>query len=254
MDFFIIFYSFILGLLIGSFLNVVGLRVPLGKSIVKPRSACTTCKRTLTATDLIPVISFLFFGGKCKTCGEKISIMYPTVELLTGLLYAYAAYSIGIEWELLAAFLLISLGMVIIVTDISYMLIPNKILLFFAIVIIPIRVLSPLTPWWDAIVGAIVGFVLLYFVAVVSKGGMGGGDVKLFAVLGLFLGLKGVLLTFFLSTFIGAVFGIIGLISGKIKRKQAIPFGPYIIVASLIAYFFGEQMIMWYIEQFFSKG
>jgi leader peptidase (prepilin peptidase) / N-methyltransferase len=254
LEVFIITNAFILGLLIGSFLNVVGLRVPLGKSIVKPRSACTTCKRTLTAIDLIPVISFAIFGGKCKSCGEKISIVYPTIELLTGLLYAYAAYSIGITWELLAALLLISLGMVIIVTDISYMLIPNKILLFFAIVIIPIRILTPLDPWWDAIVGALVGFFLLYFVAVISKGGMGGGDVKLFAVLGIFLGLKGILLTFFLSTFIGAIFGILGLISGKIKRKQAIPFGPYIIVASFIVYFFGEQMMMWYIEQFFSKG
>jgi leader peptidase (prepilin peptidase) / N-methyltransferase len=254
MQIFIVSYAFIIGLLIGSFLNVVGLRLPQGKSIITPRSACTSCKRTLSAVDLIPVLSFLLFKGKCRHCSEKISSIYPFIELSTGLLFAYATYSIGFTWELVVALLLISLGMVTIVTDLSYMLIPNKILLFFTIVIIPIRILTPLDPWWDAIIGAVVGFSLLYFVAVISKGGMGGGDVKLFAVLGVFLGLKGILLTFFLSTLIGAIFGILGLISGKIKRKQAIPFGPYIIIAALIVYFFGDQLMMWYVEQFFFKG
>jgi leader peptidase (prepilin peptidase) / N-methyltransferase len=245
--------AFIYGIIVGSFLNVVGLRVPLGQSIVKPRSHCTSCKRTLSAFDLIPVLSYLFFKGKCRTCSEKVSAIYPTIELATGGLFAFALYKIGFTAEFLVAIMFICLGMVIIVTDLTYMLIPNKILLFFTFLIIPLRIFSPLTPWWDAIVGAGVGFLLLYIVAVVSKGGMGGGDVKLFGVLGLFVGLKGVLITFFLSTFLGAVVGILGLVTGKVKRKQAIPFGPFIIIAAFITYFFQGDIITWYMENFFSN-
>ncbi|WP_070120820.1 prepilin peptidase [Bacillus marinisedimentorum] len=239
-------YIFLIGLILGSFYNVVGLRIPAGRSIIKPRSACGECGTTLTAADLIPVVSYLRQHGKCRHCGTRVSPLYPATELLTAALFAAAPLFVGWTGELFVALPLISLVIIVFVSDFTYMIIPNKVLLFFGGLFILLRMFFPLEPWYAPFTGGAAGFALLYAVAVLSKGGMGGGDVKLFGVLGLVLGVKGVMLAFFFSTFYGALFGILGLLAGKLERKKPIPFGPFIGLGTLTAYFFGERLLTWY--------
>src|SRR5699024_376396 len=188
----------------------------------------------LKAYELIPVLSFILQQGKCRNCKKKISFMYPAIELLTGILFMYSYLHIGMEWELITALLLMSMFMIILVTDMSYMLIPNKVLLFFLPLFIIMRMIRPLDPWWDALIGAALGFGLLAVVILLSKGGMGGGDLKLFAVLGLILGPWELLLSFFLSCLFGALIGMGLLLSKTIKRGQPIAFGPYIVAGTII--------------------
>lgn len=242
---------FLYGLIFGSFFNVVGLRVPKGESIIKPPSHCTVCNRNLTVVDLVPVFSYLFLKGKCRGCGTKIHWIYLIVELGTGLLFALAYYQLGFSVELIVAIFFISMLVIITVSDIAYMLIPNKILLFFLIPLIIGRIFSPLTPWWDSLLGAVVGFGLLLLIAVLSKGGMGGGDIKLFFVIGMVLGLVPTLLTLFLASIIGTLFGMIALKKAKKGRKTPIPFGPSIAIAAIISYFYGEALVDWYVKLFF---
>lgn len=237
---------FIYGLIFGSFFNVVGLRVPKKESIVSPPSHCTTCERNLTTLDLIPVFSYLFLRGKCRGCQSNISPIYPFMEFLTGVLFALSYTMFGFSLELVVAILFISMLVIITVSDIAYMLIPNKILLPFAIAILMARLFSPLTPWWDSLLGAVVGFGVLYLIAVVSKGGMGGGDIKLFFVLGLVLGTVHTLLTLFLAALIGSVIGLVLLKKAGKSRKTPIPFGPSIAIAAVVAYFWGSQIVDWY--------
>ncbi|WP_050181216.1 prepilin peptidase [Domibacillus robiginosus] len=241
---------FLYGLLLGSFYNVVGLRVPVGKSIVKPRSACSLCGHQLTARDLVPVLSYVFLKRRCRKCGANISVIYPLTELAAALLFLYFYILYGFSAPFWMAILLFSMLLIIVVSDFAYMLIPDKILLFFLPLFVVMRVIDPLDPWWDALLGAAVGFVLLLLIAVVSRGGIGGGDIKLFGVLGFVLGTKLVLLTFLLSCFFGAAIGLILMAAGIVKRGKPMPFGPYIALAATIAYTHGEKMISWYLQFF----
>jgi leader peptidase (prepilin peptidase) / N-methyltransferase len=253
MDYFPLLLILMYGLALGSFFNVVGLRVPLKKSIVTPRSACPKCGHQLKAFELIPVLSFMLQKGKCRGCQSRISPIYPVMELLTGILFATAPLVIGWSSELVVALTLISMFMIIIVSDINYMLIPDKILIWFTGIFLLERIFSPLTPWWDSLIGAVTGFILLLIIALVSKGGMGMGDVKLYALLGFVLGFKLVLLSFFLSTLFGAVIGGFALLFKIVKRRQPIPFGPFIAAGTLTAYYWGLELIDLYL-QFLNKG
>lgn len=240
-------FLFLFGLVFGSFYNVVGLRVPQKESIVQPPSHCTKCQRQLTALDLVPVLSYLFLGGKCRSCGNKIAWIYPVMELLTGLLFAFAYRQLSWSIEFIVALFFISLLVIIVVSDIAYMLIPDKVLLFFLPFLVIGRVLSPLTPWWDCAVGAVVGFGILYSIAVISNGGMGGGDIKLFFLIGLVLGTMHTLLTLFVAAVIGMIVGLVVLTKNKQGRKTPIPFGPSIALAAIIVYFYGDSLINWYL-------
>ncbi|WP_442595256.1 prepilin peptidase [Neobacillus sp. D3-1R] len=240
----ILFY----GIVLGSFYNVVGLRIPVNKSIVKPRSACPTCNHTLGPLELIPVLSYVFQRGKCRVCKTRISPLYPIMELLTGLLFVAAPLIMGWTSELWVAWTLISLFIIITVSDLAYMLIPDKILLFFAGLFLFEKLLLPLTPWWDSLLAAAIGFILLLLISIVSRGGMGGGDIKLYALIGFVVGTKLVLLSFFLATLIGAVVGIIGIVVGLLERKKPIPFGPFIAIGTLLAYFYGDIIIESYLQ------
>lgn len=242
----IFFFSF--GIVFGSFFNVVGLRVPKKISFTRDRSHCPHCKTQLRAVELIPILSFLVQGGKCRTCQTKISAIYPVIELFTGFLFAFSFWKLGFTAELFTAIVLISMLMIIFVSDMAYMIIPNKVLLFFLPFIMIARIITPLDPWYNAIIGAVTGFVLLAVIIVVSKGGMGAGDMKLFGVLGIVLGLGKVLLTFFLAALFGAVVGGIFMMFKKVEKKQAIPFGPFIVVAALISFFYGDVIIGVYLS------
>ncbi|WP_099362066.1 prepilin peptidase [Fredinandcohnia onubensis] len=248
MNYFYYVYFFILSLILGSFFNVVGLRIPAGQSIVRPRSACPTCKHQLSAIELIPVFSYIVQRGKCRNCKTHISPIYASIELATAILFTISPLVVGWSKELIIAWTLISLLVIVFVSDITYMIIPDKVLLFFAPLFIIERIFVPLDPWWDMIAGSIVGFLLLYLIAVISKGGMGGGDVKLYAVIGLALGWKLVLLSFFLATLIGTILGLIGIVVGKVRKGKPMPFGPAIVIGTLIAYFWGHNLIAKYID------
>ena len=237
---------FIYGMVFGSFFNVVGLRVPKKESIVSPPSHCTKCERKLVAFDLIPVFSYLFLRGKCRGCGSKISPIYPFMEFITGVLFALSFYMLGFGWELVVAIIFVSLLVIITVSDIAYMLIPNKVLLPFAILLFIGRIISPLTPWWDSLLGAVVGFGVLAVIGLLSKGGMGGGDIKLFFVIGLMLGSIQTLLTLFLASLIGTIVGLFILKRTGQGRKTPIPFGPSIASAAVIVYFYGANIVEWY--------
>ncbi|MCZ0702407.1 leader peptidase (prepilin peptidase)/N-methyltransferase [Natronobacillus azotifigens] len=250
MELFLYAYIFVLGAILGSFYNVVGMRVPVGESIVKPRSHCPNCKHILRWTELIPVLSFLSQKGQCRNCKQKISPTYLFFECLTAILFVLSALAIGWSVELFVALSLVSLLIIITISDFRTMLIPDAVLIFFLVIFISLRIFSPLTPWWDSILGAMVGFTLLLLLAIVSKGGMGGGDIKLFGVLGIVLGTTGVLLTLFFASLVGAIVGLIGMVSGKTKRGNPIPFGPFISVAALFSYFFHSSIIEWYFSLF----
>ncbi|WP_085991697.1 prepilin peptidase [Oceanobacillus senegalensis] len=241
-----IIFFFSLGLILGSFFNVVGLRFPKNIPFANDRSACPHCNHQLSWYENIPVLSFIIQRGKCRHCKENISYIYPIVELLTGILFAISFSIIGFQLEQITALLLISMLMIVFVTDIKYMLIPNKILLFFLPVFIFMRIIVPIHPWWSSLLGGIIGTGLLALIIIVSRGGMGAGDMKLFGVLGIVLGMEKILLAFFLSCMIGAIIGIILLLFKIVERKQPIPFGPYIVFAALISYFYGDALIIWY--------
>jgi len=246
--FLIYFCYFLLGLVFGSFFNVVGLRVPLKKSIVSPRSACSNCGHTLHSSELVPVFSYVLQKGKCRNCGTHISILYPLIELLTGCLFVFALIQIGFQMELLVALSLISLLVIIVVSDLAYMLIPDRILLFFLLVFIIERYFIPLDSWWNSMIGAVGAFVVLFLIGLVSNGGMGGGDIKLFGVLGFVLGWKLILITFIIACFTGTIFGLVSMKARRIHKRNPIPFGPFIGFGGLISYFYGNELIGWYLS------
>lgn len=243
-------YLFALGLIFGSFFNVVGLRIPKGHSIIKPRSACMKCGNQLTPWELIPFFSYLMQRGKCRKCRVSISPIYPFFELMTGILFAIAPLVVTSVEELLVYLTLVSLMVIITVSDIAYMIIPDKVLLFFGGLFLVEHIFYPSISWWDILVGAVVGFGLLLLIAIASRGGMGGGDIKLFGIIGLALGTKAVLLSFFFSTLVGAVIGLIGLLIGKVKRKKPMPFGPSIAIGTIIYLMYGQEILDWYFHKF----
>jgi len=253
MDLILIALLLVYGITLGSFFNVVGLRVPLKQSIVTPRSACPTCGHQLTPFELIPVFSYIIQGGKCRGCQSRISPIYPMMELLTGILFGTAPLVIGWSGELIVALSLISMLIIIVVSDINYMIIPDKILIWFAGIFLLERIFMSLTPWWDSLIGAVTGFFLLFVIMLVSEGGMGFGDVKLYALLGFVLGFKLVLLSFFLSTLFGAVIGGLALLFKIVKKRQPIPFGPFIAAGTLTAYYWGSDLFDLYLR-FLNQG
>src|SRR5690625_3587767 len=190
---------FILGIIFGSFFNVVGLRLPKNIPFAKDRSRCPDCGHSLTLFENIPLLSFLVQAGKCRKCKRKISALYPAIELTTGLLFALSFHLLGWQPELFLALLLISMLMIILVSDLKYMIIPNKVLLFFLPLFIIFRILEPPEVWWSSIAGAMTGFLSLALIIIISRGGMGAGDMKLFGLLGIILGVEKILLAFFLS-------------------------------------------------------
>ncbi|ADH98956.1 prepilin peptidase [Salisediminibacterium selenitireducens] len=246
-------YFVITGLVMGSFYNVVGLRVPAGESFTgKARSKCPSCGKTLGAPELIPVLSWFLLRGRCKGCGKRISPMYPLMELVTGVLFGLAFLHIGLSMELVVALLFLSMLVIITVSDLSTMLIPDKVLLFFGIPILLLRMsVAPLDPWWTAFAGAGLGFGILLLLAVASRGGMGGGDIKLYLVIGFVLGPIETVLSLFLAALVGLVYGLPRIVKRQTGRGNPIPFGPFIALGAVIAYFMGGAILDWYVGLLF---
>lgn len=235
-------YIFIIGMCLGSFFMVAGYRIPR-KETLMGRSHCEECQQELAWWQLIPVVSYVFLKGKCAYCTSKIGAAAPVFEVLAGILYMVTAIIFELSPEVLVGWTLISLLLIISVSDAVYQIIPNKVLLPFFIAAILERILIPQNDyWWYPLAGFLVGFVPLYLLGEVSKNGMGGGDIKLFAVLGIFLGPVQVFLSLFLSAVIALVFAIIISVYKKEKQKY-IPFGPFIAISSVLVYLFSGGLI-----------
>lgn len=245
--------AFALGAIIGSFLNVCIVRLPWGGSVVSPGSHCPACATKIRAIDNIPILSYLFLLGRCRSCRSRISPRYPLVEALNAAGYVLLLHVFGPIWPTVIYALLYSALLVVTFIDLEHQIIPDKITLpgmvlglIFSATVLPVG-------WRDAFFGLFLGGALFWGLAVVSEWwfgqeGMGGGDIKLIAMIGAFLGWRDVLLTIFLAALIGSVGGIAAmLIQGKGWRsKYQIPFGPYLAAGALIALFCDSEILAWY--------
>ena len=245
-------FLFLLGLLVGSFLNVCIYRLPLGESVVCPPSNCPRCGAWLRPWDLIPVLSWLALKGRCRYCATPVSPRYAVVELLTGMFSLWAFWFFGWSTALIKALFLVSFLLVITFIDLEHQLILDKVLLWMIAAGAAFVVYAgPATVdllWLLLAVGAGGGALLL--VAVLSRGGMGGGDIKLMAVLGLWLGWPETGLALFLSFVLGKTAGLLLLASGRKQRQDPIPFAPYIAAAAWLAFLYGKGWISWYLGIF----
>jgi prepilin signal peptidase PulO-like enzyme (type II secretory pathway) len=239
---------FIFGLFFGSFLGVVTDRLKNGESIISGRSHCEKCKKELGVLDLIPVLSFIFLLGRCRYCKTKLSFIYPLIELSTGIIFSLIFYFFKNEsiLTLLYYYTIISGFIVIFYSDLKYGIIPDKVVIPLSIIsLIYISLINPvlLIPNLISGIGALIFFIVISYVFFIltKKESMGGGDVKLSLLLGLFLGLPGIVVSLYLAFLTGAIISII-LILWKKKTflKDSLPFGPFLIMAALISFFFGS--------------
>ncbi len=254
---------FIFGAIIGSFLNVCIYRLPKGLSIVRPSSSCPSCGRHIKFYDNIPIVSYLLLGGRCRYCEAGISLKYPLVELVNAILYIVVFQRFGayFSWPVFVYFVFISSLVVITFIDFQYQIIPDSITLPGIIIgaalgstILPDPFNSTgLLGFKASLTGVFLGGGLFYLIAVVGtavfkKEAMGGGDIKMMAMVGGVLGWKGV----FLTTFFGSLFGsVVGIIIIALKGKEwgsRIPFGPYLALGSLLSLLFGQKFLMWYLH------
>jgi len=268
----IIAFVFLMGLIIGSFLNVCILRIPAGQSVVRPSSRCPQCHAEIKAYDNIPVLSWLFLGGECRGCKTKISPLYPSIELLTGVLFVVCYLLFGdslatAKWGVFSALLV-----VLTATDIRERILPDVVNLtgfvmglLFSIFMVPTdgaslwlsnlmfefppprAVLSVV----DALMGAAVGAGLLWIVGegyfkFRGKEGMGLGDVKMMGMVGAFLGVKRTLLTVLLGSLLGSVIGILIVLATRKGRDYELPFGAFLAAGALLVIYFGTPLLNWY--------
>ncbi len=260
-------YIFILGLIIGSFLNVVIYRVPLEISIAKGRSKCTNCGDNIKAYDLIPIVSYIILRGKCRNCNDRISFRYPIIELMTGLLFLSVYLIEGFAIKTILGIAVVAILIAISAIDFEHMIIPNGLI----IAMIPVAIAYAI---WDKditvlsrIIGAFAVSLPLFLIILLVPNSFGGGDVKLMLVMGFILGWQDTLLGAFIGVVMGGVVGTVALIKRK-RRKELdkgndgelevkedeserdthIPFGPYLAIGCFIALLFGQEIISWYLS------
>ena len=242
---------FLLGLIIGSFLNVVIYRIPLKKSIIFPYSYCPYCETELPYYDLIPLISYFVNKGKCRYCNENISIQYPIVELLTALLFLLTFLKYGLNSEFIIFLLLISSLIIVSFIDFKHQIIPNEITFTF----IPLGLILSLffnhISFINSMLGLIIPAGVLLFIAFIYKKGMGIGDVKLIGMIGVFIGWKYALISIFIGALLGSIYGIFMMVTNNMIRKTQIPFCPFISTGAIIMILYGNNLINWYIKIFF---
>jgi len=241
---------FVLGLCVGSFLNVVIARVPQGRSVVHPGSACPRCGKAIAWFDNIPVVSYVLLRARCRQCGEPISLRYPLVELLTGLLFVLAAWELGAGLHLVAGLALIAVLIAITAIDLDCQLIPDVISLPGIVLGFLLSAMAGQPRWLDSLIGILVGGGLFFVIIVASRGGMGGGDMKLGAMLGAFLGWKLVLVAALLAVLSGGLVAVILLALRSKGRKDAVPFGPFLALGGAVSLFWGVPLLEWYLGVF----
>ena len=243
------------GLLIGSFLNVVAYRVPLGRSVVSPPSACPECGHPIRWQDNIPVVSWLLLRGRCRECNTRISPRYPTVEAATGALFVGTFLVIGPTWVVAAYLLFAATTMVLVLTDLDHQRIPNRILYpatvgAVALLTIGAAADGNLAAVPRALAGGGIYFGLLLLIALLARGGFGMGDVKLAFLLGTFIAFPSWATLWsgiFLAFLIGGLVSLLLLITGRKGRKDAIAFGPPLIFGAWVALVWGHRLVDWYL-------
>lgn len=237
------------GLLIGSFLNVCIFRIPEKQSIAFPPSHCMSCNHKLGVLDLFPVFSWLFLGGKCRYCKAKISGQYPLVEFINAVFYLLGFYKFGLSLQFVFFALLCSLLIILTFIDFKYYILPNILVLIVFILGI-LYMLLVKKQYLDSLWGVLVGGGFFLLLMLVTRGNMGGGDIKLMAALGVWLGLKGTVLTMLAAFVIGAAASVVVLAKNGGGRKTMMPFGPFISVGTIISLCLCEDIIAWYLSFF----
>ncbi|HER24131.1 MAG TPA: prepilin peptidase [Candidatus Atribacteria bacterium] len=242
---------FILGLIVGSFSNVCIYRIPRDESIVYPASHCPKCHSNILPKDNIPLLSYILLRGKCRNCKNKISIQYPIVEFLTGLIYLIIYLAFGLSFQTLIYIILSSALIIIAFIDLNDQIVPDVIslpgIVIGFIVSFFVTYISVINSGLGILVGG--GIILIIGIAgtiIFKKEAMGGGDVKLASMIGAFLGWRYIIISLFLGFFLGALAGIILILSKIKKREDMVPFGPFIILGSFITLLWGGQIISWY--------
>lgn len=250
---------FIFGLAIGSFLNVCIYRVPLKLSIAQGRSFCPECKSKIAWYDNLPLLSFLFLGAKCRNCRRPISWVYPAVELISAALFCLAFWKFGLGWQFFSSLALISALIVISLVDLKHQVIPDLISLPGIFLGVAFSFFIPGFSWLNSVMGVLVGGIFFYLMAIggellFKKESLGGGDIKLAAMLGAFLGWKKLLLVFFISSFLGALVGLSLILALKqFRSKRIIPFGPFLALAAVLVIFVGDSLLNFYISHFWQR-
>jgi len=250
---FIVLFA-ILGLVVGSFLNVCIDRLPRNKSIAYPPSHCEACQHKLAVKDLIPLFSYLRLRGRCRYCQASIPRKLFWVELATGLIFALLYWHYGLSVELGVMAFYACLFTIIFVIDLEHGLILNKVV-YPGMVVALLLALLPrpwLTQWIvtgvaNAALGGAVGFVILFLIAIVSRGGMGWGDVKLAALIGLATGFPLVFFSLIMGAILGGIVAVALMIAKKKTRRETIPFGPFLAVAAMITLLWGSNILNWYL-------
>ena len=242
-------FVLLFGTIIGSFLNVLIYRIPLKLDFVKGRSFCPSCHHELGALDLFPVFSYLFLGGKCRYCKTKISLRYPTIELLTGILYTLVYLRYGWSVETLIGIVLASDLIVLAMIDHDTLEFADGFSALVLVLGIAFLILNyEKTVLFDAMIGMVVISVPMYLIAYFT-GGFGGADIKLMAAAGVLLGYKYVLVAFFVGVIFGGTQAVILLRKGK-DKKTMMPFGPHLAIGIMLAYLYGKPILDWYLGFF----
>ncbi len=244
-------FSFILGIFMGSFLNVCIYRIPKGESVVYPPSKCPNCGNRIKWYHNIPLLSYFLLKGKCAYCGERISPLYPAVEFLTGLLTALLFCKFSLSFSFFYYLILVYYLIVVSFIDIKTMEVPVKLSYFALLLGILLSPFFGLSQLKESVLGASFGagvilFIIETYFVFTGKEGMGYGDANIMAVVGAFLGWEKVLLTLFVASAVGALYGLLTLK----KREAALPFGPFLAVGALVSLFWGDRIINWYLGGF----
>lgn len=245
-------YVFLVGLCIGSFLNVCIYRLPAGRSIVRPASSCTGCDTVIRWYDNIPLLSYVALRGRCRACRSAISPRYPIVELLAGLFALAVWLQFGMQAQTLVYFVFIAVLLVITFIDIDHRIIPDAISLPGIPIGFALSFFLPALGWKSSLLGIAIGGGSLFAVGwgyqlLTGKEGMGGGDIKLLGMIGAFIGWQGVLFTIMASSFTGTVVGLAMMLRTRNDMKMAVPFGPFLAIGAILYLFFGPQWIDWYL-------
>jgi leader peptidase (prepilin peptidase) / N-methyltransferase len=246
------FFAFVFGMVVGSFLNVCICRMPKNESIVSPPSHCPHCSYQIRWYDNIPLVSYLILRGKCRGCGAHISFQYPLVELLNGVLTLLLFLRFGPTLAFAVLFLFCSALVVITFIDIEHQIIPDEISLPGIVVGFVLSFFLVGHSWLNSLLGILLGGGSLLLVAysyqrLTGKEGMGGGDIKLLAMMGAFLGWKAMPFIIFASSLIGSLIGVSIMLLQKKDSKLAIPFGPYLAFGAVLYIFYGKSLIRWYL-------
>jgi leader peptidase (prepilin peptidase)/N-methyltransferase len=244
-------YSALFGLALGSFMNVCIYRIPLKKSIVSPPSSCPNCGERIRFYDNIPVISYLLLLGKCRHCSNPLAWHYPLVEALTGLLSVALFIRYGLSYQYFLYLLFTSVLVTVSFIDLHHKIIPDVLSLSGIVVGWAVSFMPGTISWLDSLIGIIAGGGSLFLVAfiyerITGREGMGGGDIKLLAMIGAWLGWRQLYLVVLISSLVGAIVGIAFLLMAGKGFRVRIPFGPFLSLGAMVCLFFGPELMNWY--------